>query len=340
MDRQTEPNERERVLAFDAATGRRLWTHTYPAAYGDLSYGNGPRSTPTFHQGRLYTVGAVGHVHCLDARTGRPAWSTNLIHDHGGRLPIWGYACSPVIFEDLVIVHAGAQPGGGVLALDRRTGREAWRSLDDKAGYATPILIDRGGRPELVCWTPEGIRGLDPHSGDVRWRVPFEVTYGTSIATPIFRDGIVLVSGYWEGSKAIRFSEAGAAEVTWEDRRNLRGLMSQPLYRDGYGYLLDKRHGLTCFELASGRKLWDDENRMTPKGRNPQASVVWLGDTNRILSLNSDGDLILARLSPQGYREDSRTNLLERTWAHPAYSGTRVYARNDTELVCYSLVED
>jgi hypothetical protein len=164
------------------------------------------------------------------------------------------------------------------------------------------------------------------------------VTYGTSIATPLFAEGLVLVSGYYEGSKAIRLGhEPADAEVAWEERRNLRGLMSQPLYRDGHGYLLDKRNGLTCFEFATGKKLWDDGNRLTPKGRNPQATLVWAGDGDRALVLNSDGELILARLNPAGCREEGRASIIEPTWAHPAYAGGRVYARSDSELVCVAL---
>ncbi|MBI1913247.1 MAG: hypothetical protein HYS12_00590 [Planctomycetes bacterium] len=113
--------------------------------------------------------------------------------------------------------------------------------------------------------------------------------------------------------------------------------MSAPLYQAGYGYLLDKRHGLTCFELKTGRKLWDDAGRTTPKGRNPQATLVWAGAGDRALILNSEGDLILARLSPAGYVELSRANIVSPTWAHPAYAGGCVYARSDSELVCVEL---
>jgi hypothetical protein len=149
---------------------------------------------------------------------------------------------------------------------------------------------------------------------------------------------LVLVSSYYEGSQAIRFGTAQEpAKVVWHDRRNLRGLMMQPLYRDGHAYLLDKRHGLTCFELATGKKVWDDDNRMTPKGRNPQATMVWLGDRDRAIALNSDGDLVLVRLNPKGYLEESRSNIIGRTWAHPAYAGNCVYARSDTEIVCVLL---
>ena len=128
------------------------------------------------------------------------------------------------------------------------------------------------------------------------------------------------------------------AKVLWQDRR-LRALMAQPLYRKGHVYLLDKRQGLICFALRTGKKRWDDSNRMTPKGRNPQASLVWLGDSDRVIVLNSDGELILARLSPRGYQEQSRTRIIGPTWAHPAYAGACVYARNDRELVCVVLME-
>jgi hypothetical protein len=164
------------------------------------------------------------------------------------------------------------------------------------------------------------------------------VTYGTSIATPIFQEDIVVVSGYYEGSKAIRLGPApGNAKVIWHDRLNLRGLMSQPLYRQGHVYLLDRRHGLTCFELQTGKKLWDDGNRMTPKGRNPQATLVWTGHRDQAVILNSDGELILARLNPGGYQEQARTSIIGPTWAHPAYMGNAVFARSDRELVCVLL---
>ena len=135
------------------------------------------------------------------------------------------------------------------------------------------------------------------------------------------------------------------AELIWEESRNLRGLMAQPLYREGYVYSIDHQHGLTCFELATGMKIWDDGNRMTPRGRNPQATLVWLGERDRAIILNELGDLILARLNPDGYHEQSRTNIIARKegapiWAHPAYAGTKVYARSDTELVCVELVSE
>lgn len=342
MDRQTEPREVERVLCFDAASGKPLWLHDYAVTYGKLDYGNGPRVTPTVFDGRVYTLGAVGHVRCLDVRDGKLLWSKDCVAEFNARLPTWGLAASPVIWKDLVILHPGAE-SGSLMAFDRITGKEIWRSSSDPAGYSTPVIIESPSGPQLIAWTPEHILGIDPRSGRIHWNVAYEVLYGVSIATPIFRNDIVFVTGYWAGSKAIRLGKRAAdAELIWDDSRNLRGLMSQPLYRDGFVYSIDQQHGLTCFELATGRKIWDDSNRMTPRGRNPQATLVWLGERDRAIILNELGDLILARLNPDGYHEQSRTNIIARKegspiWAHPAYAGTKVYARSDTELVCVEL---
>jgi outer membrane protein assembly factor BamB len=358
MDREKTPGGKdapsdgnERVLCLDAETGKSIWSHKYPTKYGDLGgYSNGPRAAPTIHEGRVYTLGAVGHLHCFEAKSGEVRWSKDMVKEHKARVPEWGFAASPVIHNQLVIVHTGAEPNGCVTAFDRITGKEVWRSLDDPAGYATPVLTDTPGQQTLIVWTPENINGIDPDTGKKFWSVPYKVTYGVSIATPIYRDGIVFVTGYWEGSKAIRIGpKPSDHELIWEDSKNLRGLMAQPLYRGGHVYSLDKTNGLTCFELKTGKKLWDDGNRLTPKGRNPHASIVWLGDSDRILAVNSVGELILARLTPSGYQEQSRVKILDgQVWGHPAFAGSRLFVRTDGaegavragpfELSCFELL--
>ncbi len=339
MDRQSGSEEVERVLCFDAETGKPLWTQSYRALYGDLDYGSGPRAAPTVYDGRVYTLGAVGHLYCLDAESGRVLWSKDTVVELKAERPAWGFAASPVIWKHLVIAHIGARPTGSLVAFDRMTGKEVWRGSDDPAGYCTPILIHHNGHAQLICWTPENVLGLSPDTGEVYWSIPYKVTNGVSIATPIFQEGIVVVSGYWEGTKAIRLGKIPQeATLLWTENRYLRALMSQPLYRDGYVYLLDKFHGLTCFKLQTGEKIWDDGNRMTPKGRNPQATMVRAGDTDRVLALNAEGELILARFTLDGYEEQSRTRIIGRTWAHPAYAGGWVYARSDEELVCVRLI--
>ncbi len=338
MDRPKEPADHERVLCFDALTGKTSWTHQYEAKYDKLDYGKGPRGTPTIHDGFVYTLGSVGHLHCLSAATGKVLWSKDLKTDHRAEQPTWGFASMPVVHGDKLIVHAGMKPGGCYVAYHRKTGEEIWRSGDDPTGYGTPIVIRHAGGEQLVGWTPEHIVGMSLDNGKLLWQQPYKVTYGVTITTPIFHNNTVLVCGYWEGSKAIRLGQpVQDAELLWEENRFLRGVMSQPLCRDGYVYLLDKSNGLVCFELATARVVWTDENRMTPRGRNPQANMVWLGDSDRAIVLNSAGELVLIRLTSKGYEEQSRTKIIGETWAHPAFAGEFVVARDDTEIVCLKL---
>jgi len=337
MDRQTDP-EVERVLCFAATDGKPLWQHIYPVTYGKLDYGNGPRAAPTIHAGQVYTVGAVGDLRCLDLQTGNVIWKRNYLTDFHGRMSTWGFAASPVVYGDWLILQPGGEHESSVVAIERQTAKEVWRSLNDEAGYCTPLVHHVHNQDELIIWTPSHIRGLEARTGKPLWAHPYEITYGVSIAKPIVHENLVFVAGYWHGSKAIRLGETPTtATLAWEENRYLRGLMSQPLYRDGYVYLLDKQYGLTCFELQTGKKLWDDKNQMTPRGRNPHASLVWLGDSDRAIILNEEGELILARLNPDGYHEQSRTRITGFTWAHPAFAGNQVFARTDTELVCVKL---
>jgi outer membrane protein assembly factor BamB len=341
MDRQKPPEERERVLCFHAETGDLVWKHEYPVEYGKLDYGNGPRCTPTIHDGRLYAVGAMGDVRCLDAQTGELIWQLHYVKDFASRLPTWGFAGSAVIHGDFCYLSPGNEAGASVIAVHRLSGKELWRSLSDEAGYCTPLVFRAHDRDQLVCWTPSHLRCLDATTGELLWSHPYEITYGVSIAKPIYQDGIIFIAGYWDGAKAIRLGDTTkSAKLAWEDRKFLRGLMSQPLYRDGLAYLLDKTQGLTCFELETGKKLWDDNHQMTPRDRNPQASLVWLGDEDRAIILNAEGDLILARLNRTGYHETSRTNIIGPTWAHPAFAGDKVFARSDTEIVAVDLSQE
>ncbi len=173
------------------------------------------------------------------------------------------------------------------------------------------------------------------------------MTYGVSIATPIYHDGVVFVSGYWEGSKGIALGpERTNAKLLYEENRWLRGLMAPPLRAGNDLFLLDKKHGLVCFELRTGQKKWDDGNALTPSGTNPQASFVWTGRGREILAFNSDGDLIRAELAETGYRELDRIHLIDPAppsqtlWANPAFAGDSVYVRSDQEMIRYRLTSD
>lgn len=336
LDHQKQPREVERVLCLDAVTGKTLWTHDCPVTYGKMEFGNGPRSTPTVWDGQVYTYGALGHLHCLDAATGKVLWSRDVVKDFKGRIPTWGHSCSPLVDGDRLLVQVGGQPEACLVALERTTGKEVWRGLADRPGYSSPILIQAGKDRQLVYWTPEHVAGLEPATGKVRWQVPYATNYDVTISDPVWHEGILLVSDYWEGSKALRLDD-GQPRVAWEGRR-LSCLMSTPLWHDGHVYALDRKNGLKCIEMRTGKIKWEGAT-ITTKGNNPQATLVWAGapQGGRALILNEKGELILARLTSEKYQEISRIAVIEGTWAHPAYADGCVFVRNDKEIVCWRL---
>jgi outer membrane protein assembly factor BamB len=325
----------ERVICWNVLSGKQVWLQKNTVDYGDLDYGKGPRASVTIAKGRAFCQGAMGDLICRDATTGNVIWAVHLVDDLGGELPMWGFAASPVIHEDMVIVHPGGK-GNCYVALALKDGSIRWEAGNDPAGYATPMVADFGGKSLVIGWTPQHIVGIDANSGQEYWKYPYEVTYGVSIATPIIYRDIVFVSGYWEGSRALQISQQGKeVNLLWEDKREIRGLMAQPLQREGLAFLLDRSNGIVCFDLKTGKTRWADSHKLTPRGRNPQATLVWLGSTDRFAALNSQGELVVGRLTPDGLVEAGRTTLSGDTWAHPAYGLGRVIVRDDQQIICF-----
>lgn len=339
MDRPKSPADTERLLCFEADSGKSLWSRSWPADYGSMEYGTGPRASVTIHEGHAYALGAVGMAMCVKAGTGEPVWQADMVKEHGAQVPTWGFAASPLIDGPRVLLHVGAGQGGSVVALDRGTGKLVWRGGPDPAGYCTPEIITHAGRRQLIVWGPEHIQSLDPDTGKLFWKWPYKITYGVSIAQPLYRDGLLLVSGYWHGTKVLRLGDQpGQVSLAWENEKDMCGLMSAPLYRDGVVYLLDKNSGLQAIELATGKILWSDANTLTSKDRNPQMSLVWLKTSEGLATLlNASGELVHVKLGRQGFEELGRYQVIGKTWAHPAFSENRLWARSDTDLVAWRL---
>lgn len=339
LDWPREPVDIERILCYAAEDGQLLWSHQWPAVYGRMDYGNGPRSSVTVADGKAYVLGAVGMAACLDAAQGKVIWQVDMVREHGAMVPTWGFAASPVLDADRVLLHVGAQPDGSVIALNKESGKRVWRGGQDPAGYSTPEIITHEGVRQLIAWGPENIQSLNPETGILLWTYPYEVTYGVSIAQPLYRDGVLLISGYWHGTKALR--PDAKPTLVWENEKEMCGLMSSPLYKDGVVFLLDKNKGLQGIELATGKILWSDANTLTPKDRNPQMSLVWLRQADGLVALlNASGELVYARLTATGFEELARHQIIGKTWAHPAFVDNRIYARSDTSLVAWRLWKD
>jgi outer membrane protein assembly factor BamB len=354
-DRLVEPKQTERVLAFDEATGRPLWTHSYDCIYDKVGYTAGPRASVTIDEDRAYSLGSMGHLFCLAVDSGKVLWGKDLNADYKIRMPIWGIAASPLIDSDLVIVQIGGEHAC-LVAFDKRSGQERWRALDDNASYSAPIVIEHAGRHVLVCWTGDSVAGLDPSSGDVLWQHPFKpAKMVINIATPVLENNRLFFTSFYDGSLmlALKSDRLGVDEVWRRSGRDeqhtdsLHSIISTPYLEGDMIYGVDSYGEFRCLDAKTGDRIWESLEP-TPKSRWSTIHMVKNGD--RMWMFNERGELIIARLSPKGYEEISRAKLIEPTrvqlpqrggvcWSHPAYANKHVFARNDEEIVCASVAE-
>ena len=356
-DRQTQPTQVERVLCFDWKTGKQLWSHVYDCAYRGIQYTAGPRAAVTVVDGRAYALGTMGHLHCLDAADGRLLWKKDPGTDYRVRVPVWGIAAAPLVEGDLLIVQLGAEGGACILGLDRKTGEERWRALDDPASYSAPIVIRQAGQRVLVCWTGHHVTGLDPATGKVHWKHPFKpARMVINVPTPVVERDRLFVSAFYDGSLMLKLSQdelrveqlwrrIGASEVNTD---GLHAMITTPYIEGDYIYGVDSYGQLRCLDARTGDRVWEDLTAV-PKAR--WSTLHMVRNADRIWMLNERGELIICTLSPKGFHEISRAKLIEPTmgqlqqrggvcWSHPAFAYKHVFARNDRELVCASLARE
>ncbi len=361
-DRVVEPQQTERVHCFDWKNGTRLWSYEYACPYDGIGYKAGPRASVTVDDNRAFALGAMGHLHCFDAGTGVVLWKRDLNRDFkiqdanssDDRMPIWGIAAAPLIYDDLVILHIGGRDGACVVALDKKSGDEVWRALNDRAQYSAPILIQQGGQPVCVVWTGDSVAGLDPASGKVYWRHPMAPrNMPIGIATPVVEKDRLFVTSFYDGSLMLRLAQdRPAAEQLWRiagrDERNtlaLHSIISTPLMLGDYLYGVDSYGELRCLDAKTGERLWEDQTA-TPPGR--WSNIHLVRHEDKVWMFNERGELIISKLSPKGFQEIDRAKLIDPTpeqlrrrdgvtWSHPAFAHRHVFIRNDKELVCVSL---
>lgn len=354
LDRTSESGK-ERVLCLDASSGRMIWSYDYDCPY-NIAYAAGPRAMPTVEGNRVYTLGAEGDLHCFDFDTGRVIWRRNFKSEYGVSTQLWGFSASPVVVGDSVICLVGGI-GQTAVAFDREKGVERWRALNAKEpGYSTPALyVPNSGPKQLIVWDPEHVSGLDPATGRVHWSIPFRTKMGHSVITPRIDGNRIFVSAFFDGSLLIDIDPADrTAREVWRIKGShetktqaLHSLMSPAFSEGGHLYGICSYGHLRCLEIENGNRRWETLAVTTHNGKPARwASAFMVKHEDRFFILNEHGELILARMNPEGYQEDSRVRLIEPTnkagprkvlWSHPAYSEGHIYARNDAEILCADL---
>lgn len=341
----------ERALCLDANDGRLLWKHEYPCTY-HISYPYGPRVTPTVDGDRVYTLGAEGRLLCLRVADGTVLWSKRLTESYNCKTPTWGFAGHPLVDGDHLICLVGG-PGSVAVALDKETGDEVWTALSAREpGYCPPTMIQTGGTRQLLIWHAESLNSLNPATGNLYWSEKLEADWGMSIATPRKDGPYLFVGSYnWKSMLLKLATERPVAEVAWVGRkgRGIGPVFSAPFVEDGYMYGVDMRGELRCVKLESGEYLWSTYAATTGDRSKNNASAFLVKQKDRFFIFNDRGELIIARLNPQGYQEICRTRILDPlsksegrnvVWSHPAFARKCIFARNDKEIVCRWLGKD
>ncbi len=348
----------ERVLCLNEADGKIVWQHSYDCAY-TVSYASGPRVTPAVHDGKVYTLGSEGNLLCLDAAKGTVLWSRDFKKEFGLKTPTWGFAGHPLVDGKKLICLAGGE-GSVAVAYDKDTGKELWRALTAKEpGYAPPMIYEFAGKRQLILWHPESVNALDPETGKVFWTHPHTppVRFGMTIPSPRKIGDLLFLTSFYNGSLMLRV-DSDKPTVVWQSQKvsekdtdGLHSVMATPLIQDGHIYSPCSYGQFRCLKLETGERLWETFAPTSGKSeRWGHAFVIKHGEKgNRSFLFSEQGDLIIAKLTPEKYEELSRSRLIEPdnrdarrnvVWSHPAFANKSIYARNDKEIVCVSLAVD
>lgn len=322
---------KEVVAAYDVSSGHELWTQGWNAEYHD-STGDGPRTTPTWDDGRLYALGATGELRCLDAKTGAVVWGKNILTDNQASNLQWAMAASPLIVDDKVIVLPGGPGGKSVVAYNKMTGAPVWKSQGDQAAYVSPMLVTLAGRRQILVETAARILGLAPEDGTLLWSQTWDTSMGINVSQPLIVDQnrFFLSSGYGKGAALVEISGSGktfTARTVWENI-SMKNKFNSSVLHDGFVYGLDEGI-LTCLDVKTGERKWKG-------GRYGYGQV--LVASGHLIVMSDTGELALVKATPGEYSEIARFAALEgQTWNYPAIAGGRLFVRNATTMAAYNI---
>jgi outer membrane protein assembly factor BamB len=321
----------EVVACYQIDSGREVWTHGWTAEYQD-STGNGPRATPTLNEGRLYALGAMGDLRCLDSKTGKLVWSKNILSDNNANNLQWGTSAAPLVVDDKVIVQPGGVSGKSVVAYNKLNGRPVWRVLDDQAAYTSPMLVTLAGKRQLLVVSERRAMGMNVDDGALLWEYPWTTSYGVNSAQPIIvsENRFFISAGYDHGAAVIEVSPSGSgyqARSVWSNK-SMKNKFNSSVLLDGYIYGLDEGI-LACVDVQTGEKKWK-------AGRYGYGQLLLVG--GYLVIISDTGELALVKPTPAQHSELARFQAIEgKTWNNPAIAGTRLLVRNENEMACFDL---
>jgi outer membrane protein assembly factor BamB len=328
--------ENETMQAIDADSGKVLWKIDYPAPFEMNSaarpHGQGPKSTPVFANGQLFSIGMTGVVTAIDAASGKQLWQK----PGTGVVPMYtSHAFSPIIDRTNVIFHVGGHDKGALTAFDMTTGTVRWSWTGDGPGYGSPIIGTFGGVRQLVTITQGKLVGIDPSNGMLLWERPFVSPNFTNSITPVLYGETVIVWGHagpMTAVKPTRQNNQWVAETVWENA-DLPGRMSNAVIVRGMLFGLTSRNAGQYYvaDPKSGKIVWSSEGRQAA-----QAAIQTTGDL--VFTLENDGELVVSRITATGAEPVRRYKVAEsETWTQPVISGNRVFIKDVSSLALWTL---
>lgn len=324
--------DKEAVTAYDLESGRELWAFSYPASFDEVLGGPGPRATPVYHDGLVYSLGAEGDLYCLSAATGKPKWSKRILADNDTRNIHWAMSGAPLIVDDMVIVTPGGTNGKSIVAYNRLTGASLWKSLNDRAAYTSPILATLAGKRQIVWISGERAVGIDPEDGKLLWDYPWPAQMDMNCAQPVVIDDsdVLLSSAQGPGAALLKIAKEGdafTAQPVWKNNRLKNKFNSSVLYQ-GYVYGFDEAI-LECLDPKTGEVKWKG-------GRYGYGQLLLAG--GYLVITTEQGELVLVRATPEGHQELARFQAIEgKTWNIPAIDHGLLLVRNTEEMACFRL---
>jgi outer membrane protein assembly factor BamB len=335
-------DNRERLFCLDAETGTPLWETGWEADYAGVDHGAGPRAAPTVHEGKVYALGAIGKFVCFELPAGqnppKTLWENDLRSEFEADTPRWGFASSPLIEGDLVIVQAGGDKGS-VVAFDKKTGETRWGAGTEPNGYSSPVAATVAGVRQVIAVTGESIVGIRPADGSVLWRHAWRTQHRGNIATPlVVGDYVFVSSSYGKGCCLLHLTASGdgvtATEVYYRKSRVMENHHSTCVYKDGFLYGFDS-DVFRCVDLRAG-EVNEDWNARGLSGNEHKGCLI-LADKYLIVQTQS-GNLRLVEADPQEFRLLGKADgVLTRSgdcWALPVLVNGRLYLRDHTKVVC------
>ena len=327
---QEQRGGEECVVARSLFTGVPLWAHADAAHYNTIIGGEGPRATPTAVSNRVFTFGATGILNSLDLATGKPIWSRNVVTESGGKPPEWGATSSPLIVDDLIMVHGG-QGGHSLVAFRVSDGAPVWRS-EGRPGYASPVTAKLAGVTQVLAFNARSISGYDPKSGVVLWQRPWgNGNVVCSSPLVVSSNRVLFSSGYGVGSELVEISRQSNGTLSagriWKSIR-LKAKFAHLFIREGCVFGLDDGM-FACVDLKDGSQRWKE-------GRYGHGQGLLVGDLYLLMA--ESGELVLLRPTPEAPNELARFRVFNtKTWNPIALSDDLLLVRNDREAVCLRL---